>query len=743
MARKTQNEKVIKEDIINVEYSEEMKSSYIDYSISVITDRALPDVRDGLKPVHRRILYGMKELGLKNTLPYKKSARIVGEVMGKYHPHGDSSIYDAMTHMAQDWCYIYPLVDGHGNFGSIEGDEQAASRYTEAKLTKIAEDLFLQDLEKGIVEFVPNFDDNEKEPTVLPVKIPNLLLSGTEGIAVGMASKIPTHNLGEIVDGVIATIDKPKITTKELLKYIKGPDFATGGIIANTKELESIYEKGSGKIRVRGKLTTEELSNGKTNIIITEIPYTMIGAIDKFMESVASLVHDKISQDIVDIKNFSGKEGIKIVVELKKGANVERNISLLYKRAKLEDTFGYNAMAISNGMPKQFSLIEMLKEFIEFNNENYKKRYKYLLEKENVHREIKEGLIEAIDCVDLIIEILRGATKVSDVKDCLMFGKTEKISFKTKTSEKMARKLHFTELQTDAILEMKMQRLVGLELSALQKELAQHIKNINEYSALLNSSVKMKNKIKNDLLLIKEKYGQPRKTKLMNEEEIVIKKEELQEEDVYVVIDKFGYTKLFDDATYERNKDTISSFKYCIKMKNIDKLCIFTNSGKCHFIKGIDIPYGKFKEKGVMLDNISNYQSSEDILLIMPYSEVIKSNFIFCNENGMIKKVNGSEFEASKKTIDSTKKDSGNLIGVYCINGETDVAMKTKNNVYIRFKVSEISEMKKTSIGVRGIKLRDGDIVESVVVGTTKSEINNILFTNIKLTKRDTVGTKK
>lgn len=744
--RKTQKnikETTKKEDIISVDYSDEMKSSYIDYSISVITDRALPDVRDGLKPVHRRILYGMKELGLKNNLPYKKSARIVGEVMGKYHPHGDSSIYDAMAHMSQDWCYIYPLVDGHGNFGSIEGDEQAASRYTEARLSKISEDLFLQDLEKGIVDFVPNFDDNEKEPTVLPVKVPNLLLSGTEGIAVGMASKIPTHNLGEIIDGVISVMENPKITTKELFNSLKGPDFSTGGIIANSKELVQIYDSGMGKIRVRGKLHTETLSNGKTNIIITEIPYTMIGAIDKFMDAIANLVHTRTTQDITDIKNFSGKEGIKIVVELKKDANVNKVINMLYKKAKLEDTFGYNAMAIVDGVPKQLSIKEILNEFIKFNNENYIKRYKYLLEKETTQKEIKEGLIKAIDCVDLIIEVLRGATKVADAKECLMSGKTEKITFKTKTSEKLAKKLNFTELQAEAILEMKMQRLVGLELTMLQKELSNNIKNINEYSTLLGSKVKMKNKIKNDLLAIKEKYSLPRKTKLANEDEIVIAKEEVQEEQVCVVIDKFGYTKTFDNATYERNKDSLDTFKYCIEMSNLDKLCIFTDNGKCHFVKGLDIPLGKFKDKGVMIDSISNYTSKENILLIVPFEQIKGKKLLFGNEYGMLKIVPSEEFIATKKTVDSTKKDSGRLVIVDVLEKETDIVLKTKNNIFIRFKIDEISEMKKTSVGVRGIKLKGEDVVEKIKIGNTKTEISNIPFTSIKLTKRDGVGIKK
>lgn len=731
------------EDIIQVSYAEEMKTSYMDYSMSVITDRAIPDVRDGLKPVHRRILYGMKELGLKHNLAYKKSARIVGEVMGKYHPHGDSSIYDAMVHMAQDWYYIYPLVDGHGNFGSVEGDEQAASRYTEARLSKIAEELYLQDLEKGIVPFVPNFDDSEKEPSVLPVKVPNLLVSGTEGIAVGMASKMPTHNLGEVIDAVMAVMDKPNITTKELVKYLKGPDFATGGVIANANELARIYEEGSGKIRVRGTLHTETQSNGKTNIVITEIPQTMIGGIDKFLDNIATLVHTRQLPDVTDIKNLSGKEGIYIIVETKKDTNVEKVINILYKKAKLEDVFAYNAMAIHNGVPKQFSLKEIIQIFNEFNTENYKSKYQYLLEKENKAKEIKEGLVKAIDCVDLIIEILRGATKVADAKDCLVNGNTSRISFKTKASEKKAKTLHFTELQADAILEMKMQRLVGLELLSLQKELQQHTKNVTEYSALLNSSVKMKNRIKKDLLTIKETYALPRKTRLSNEAEVTVEKEAIAEEDLFVLIDKFGYVKALDRATYERNADSLSAFKYVLEMKNTDKLCLFTDNGKCHFIKGFDIPICKFKDKGTVLEKISNYVSSEDILLITPFTNIEQKKLFFGDANGMVKIVDGSEFVASKRTVDSTKKSDVPLLCVAPVGKETDVAMKTQGGMYIRFKISEVSEMKKASVGVRGIRLKAGDTVTHISIGVGKTTVDDVLFSSIRLTKRDGVGTKK
>ena len=735
--------KEIKSKIITTEYSEEMKKSYIDYAINVITDRALPDVRDGFKPVHRRILWAMSELGLRHSLQYKKSARIVGEVMGKYHPHGDASIYDAMVHMAQDWCYIYPLVNGHGNFGSIEGDEQAASRYTEAKLSEIADELYLKEQKKGVVEFVKNFDDNEIEPTVLPVKIPNILLNGTEGIAVGMASKIPTHNFGEIVDALICVMDNPKVKDHDLCKIVKGPDFATGGIIANAKELPEIYKTGSGKIRVRGKATIENAGTNKKNIVITEIPYTMIGSIDKFMESVANLVHTKATQEIQDIKNFSGKEGIKIVIELKKDANAENVLNLIYKKAKLEDVYGYNAMVIVDGAPKQVSLKEILMIFSQFNRENYIKKYTYLLEKEMKQREIKEGLLKAIDCIDTIIEVLRGAKKVIDAKECLMIGKIDNIIFKTKTAERQAKKLHFTEIQTNAILEMRLQRLVGLELNTLEKEFKEHEKNIAEYSGLLKSDVKMKNRIKKDLLEIKTKYNKPRRTKITNENEIEIKKETFKEENITVLIDKFGYTKAIDEVTKERNEESLSEYKYCINMKNSDKICFFTDTGKCHFIKGIDIPVGKIKARGVMMNSLTHYSSDENILFVDTWENIKKKEFIFVNDEGMGKIVDGIEFEATKKSIDATKKSESKLVYVKTLQKESDIVLKTKNNMYIRFKLSEISKMKKTSVGVRCIKLKDDDIVVEVETGVPRDKIGEIDFSSIKLTKRDGCGTKK
>ena len=416
------------EEIIKTEYSEIMQKSYIDYAMSVIVARALPDVRDGLKPVQRRTLYDMQELGIKYDKPYRKSARIVGDTMGKYHPHGDSSIYDALVVMTQEFKKGLPLIDGHGNFGNIEGDGAAAMRYTEARLEKVTQDCLLADLDKDVVDFVSNFDETEKEPSVLPAKIPNLLINGSEGIAVGMATSIPPHNLSEIVDAMKAYMLDENITTRELMRIVPGPDFPTGGIVTNKDDLLEIYETGAGKIKVRGKVVTEKGKNGKTNVVITEIPYPMIGAnITKFLMDVANLVDSKKTNDVVDISNQSSKEGIRIVIELKKDANVQNFINLLYKKTRLEDTFGVNMLAICDGRPETMGIKRILSECVKFRYEVATRKYTNLLEKENAKKEIQEGLIKACNVIDLIIEILRGSKDRTMAKDCLIHGNTKGI----------------------------------------------------------------------------------------------------------------------------------------------------------------------------------------------------------------------------------------------------------------------------------------------------------------------------
>ena len=435
------------EQIVKTEYSEVMQKSYIDYSMSVITARALPDARDGLKPVQRRVLYAMDQLGLNYDKPHRKSARIVGDTMGKYHPHGDSSIYETLVVLSQDFKKGMALVDGHGNFGSIEGDGAAAMRYTEAKLKKFTQDVYLADLDKNVVDFVPNFDETEKEPAVLPVRVPNLLVNGADGIAVGMTTNIPTHNLGEVVDAVCAYMDNEDITTKELMQYCIGPDFPTGGIVINKSELEQIYETGNGKIKLRGKVEFEPAAkrSERDKLVITEIPYTMIGAnIGKFISDVVDLIETKKITDVVDISNASSKEGIRIVLELKKNADVEYLKNVLYKKTKLEDTFGVNMLAIVDGRPETLGLKQIIKHHIDFQYEIATRKYTTLLNKELDNKEIKEGLIKACDIIDLIIEILRGSKNLKMAKDCLVNGNTEGIQFKSEASKKQAAGLNFT-----------------------------------------------------------------------------------------------------------------------------------------------------------------------------------------------------------------------------------------------------------------------------------------------------------
>ena len=535
------------DNIIRTDYAEIMQKSYIDYAMSVIISRALPDVRDGLKPVQRRTLYDMYELGIRYDRPYRKCARIVGDTMGKYHPHGDSSIYDALVVMAQEFKKGRTLVDGHGNFGSIEGDGAAAMRYTEARLEKLTQEVFLEDLDKNVVDFMPNFDETEKEPVVLPVRIPNLLVNGADGIAVGMATSIPPHNLGEVVDAVKAYMKNNDISTRGLMRYLKGPDFPTGGIVVNKDDLVKIYESGTGKLRIRGRVEIEKLKGGRQQLVITEIPYTMIGAnIGKFLNDIATLVETKKTTDIVDISNQSSKEGIRIVLELKRDADVENLTNMLYKKTRLEDTFGVNMLAVADGRPETLGLKQIIAHHVDFVFEVNSRKYTTLLAKEQEKREIQEGLIKACDVIDLIIEILRGSKSRDQVKKCLTDGVTEGIKFKTKTSEKAAKSLKFTEKQATAILDMRLYKLIGLEIDALMKEHEETMKNIATYEDILNNYDSMAAVIMTELDQIKKEYGSKRKTSIENAEEAVYEEKKMEETEVCFLMDRFGYMRLID-----------------------------------------------------------------------------------------------------------------------------------------------------------------------------------------------------
>ncbi len=738
--------------IIRTEYSELMQKSYIDYAMSVIVSRALPDVRDGLKPVQRRTLYDMYELGIRYDRPYRKCARIVGDTMGKYHPHGDSSIYDALVVMAQEFKKGQPLVDGHGNFGSIEGDGAAAMRYTEARLEQITQEVYLSDMDKNVVDFVPNFDETEKEPEVLPVRIPNLLLNGAEGIAVGMATSIPPHNLGEIVDAVKAYMKNNDITVKGLMKYIKGPDFPTGGIVTNKDELLKIYETGTGKIKLRGKVEVEKLKGGKVNLVITEIPYTMMGAnIGKFLNDVASLVESKKTSDIIDISNQSSKEGIRIVLELKKGADVENLKNMLYKKTRLEDTFGVNMLAVADGRPETLSLKQIIEHHVEFQFEVCTRKYRTLLDKELEKKEVQEGLIKACDVIDLIIEILRGSKNQKQVKDCLTLGITEGIRFKTKTSEKAAKKLQFTQRQATAILEMRLYKLIGLEIEALLAEHETTLKNIANYEDILNHYDSMAQVVIDDLEKTKKTYGRKRRTVIENAEEAVFEEKKVEEMEVCFLMDRFGYAKTMDKNIYERNKETVhEEYKYVFTCMNTDKVCLFTDKGQMHTVKVLDLPLAKLRDKGTPVDNVSNYSSSLERILYVASMESVKNSILmFVTKKGMTKQVKGEEFDVIKRTIASTKlgEDDAVIMVQQCDTMDY-LVLQSKDGYFLRFLKEEVPEKKKAALGVRAMKMADTDYLENAYLVESRMEYSveykgkQIILNKVKLGKRDTKGTK-
>ena len=703
------------QEMIHSEYSEIMQKSYIDYAMSVIVQRALPDVRDGLKPVQRRTLYDMYELGIRANGPYRKSARIVGDTMGKYHPHGDASIYDALVVMAQDFKKELPMVDGHGNFGSIEGDGAAAMRYTEARLAKVTQEVFLSDLDKDVVDFVPNFDETEKEPSVLPVRIPNILINGAEGIAVGMATSIPTHNPGEVIDLVIAYMKNSDMSTKQAMKYVKGPDFPTGGIVTNKDELEEIYSTGQGKIKLRGRVETEPGKAGHTKVVVTEIPYTMIGAgIGKFLGDVAALQENHLTNDISDISNQSSKEGIRIVIDLKKGADVENFINLLYKKTKLEDTFGVNMLCVCDGRPETLGLVPIIRHHVDFQYELATRKYTTLLNKEREKKEIQEGLIKACDCIDLIIEILRGSKDRAMAEACLVEGKTSGIKFKTKTSEKAAKTLLFTKKQADAILDMRLYRLIGLEIQALREEYDKTMANIANYTDILENRESMTKVIIADLKQLKKEYSVPRKTTIDNVEEAVIVEKPIEEMDMVVLIDRFGYARGIDMPTYERNKEAADSeSKRVIFCKNTDKLIIFTDTGNADTLKVLDLPLGKFRDKGEPVDNVSNFDGSkENAVFVGTLSEILGKEMYFVTKRGIIKKVNGDEFESNRKTIAATKfRDDDSLVAVGVLGPEDVVTLRTEKKHKAQISAADFPLMHKNSVGNIGIRLKKGDSV--------------------------------
>lgn len=697
-------------NIIKVDYTDEMEQSYIDYAMSVIVQRALPDIRDGLKPVHRRILYAMDDLHLSPDKSFKKSARIVGDVLGKYHPHGDSSVYEAMVRMAQDFNTNHILVHGQGNFGSIDGDGAAAMRYTEAKLTKLSTSL-LEGLNKDIIDFNDNFDNSLKEPSVLPARYFNLLVNGSTGIAVGMSTNIPPHNLNEVNNATKAFLKNEDITTKGLMKYIKGPDFPTGGEIINKDDLLKIYETGSGRVRVRAKFDIESLKGGRKNLIISEIPYTFAGNKTRLLENIIDLVNDRKLDELSDVRDESSKDGIRIVLEVKRGVDLEKLKLKLFQTTRLEDTVTVNLLSIVDQKPMVLPLKDMFKHYVDFLLDGYRREFTFDLNRLNNDREIKEGLIKAYSIIDLIIEVIRGSKSREDVLDCFINGDTKNINFKHKESELAAKDLNFTRAQAEAIMKMQLQKLVGLELDKLNLELEETLKSIEYFEGLLNNESLLKDYAIEELDQIKKDHGRNRKTKIRqidNEDEYV---EEEIIEDVYALIDRFNYVKVIDTQSFARtNQETLDSFKYIIETKSNDNICFFGDDGIFYQLKLEDLPISKMKDRGTPMPN------DIEILFASGKKFLMDKELLFTTQKGLVKIVDFKEFDTIRREILATKLNDGDkLISVDLITpNKSELVLTTKKKRRIRFYLDEISKLKRNAAGVIGINLNQDDYVIDV-----------------------------
>ena len=757
------------EKILDVDYTDELSQSYIDYAMSVITNRALPDVRDGLKPVQRRVLYSLSELTRPDG-PYRKSARIVGDCMGKYHPHGDSSIYEALVNMAQDWKSVIPLVEPHGNFGSVDGSGAAAMRYTEAKVSSYFKEICGNDLSFCEDDFIENFDGTEIEPTYLPFKIPNLLVNGSMGIAVGMATDIPTHNLNEVIDATIAYIKNNDISVDELLEIMPGPDFATGGYInASKDELRNIYETGQGKIKVRGKVEIRDAGFGRKSICVTEIPVGMIKRTSNFLEKCAELVRDKVlGNSIVEIADRGDQNGECLCLDVKRGTTdeeINNIIQILYKKTELEDSFGVNMNCIdSNGVPCVLGLKEILRQYVDFKHMVYNKKFNILLKKENDNLEIKTGLIQAVDCIDLIIEVLRGSKSVADAKACLTKGDVSKIKFKYKGSIEDAKQFCFTERQADAILSMRLQKLIGLEVEMLKKELAETEKLIKKYTKLLKNKKAMEEEMISDMLEIRNKFKTPRKSIIEHFGEVKISKTQEAAMDVCVLLDRFYYLKVVDSSVFEKNREQIEKdYRYFINCTTNDRICIFADNSNMYTAKVSAIVkqqakkstgkkkdsglIGKLSDKGVQIFELCNMTGSENILYIDCLENILSKNdsFIFLTANGLCKTVVSSAFDTQRKCINYCKADE-QIVFIGIKADYNYIAIKSNNGYYFRSNLCEIPEKGKNASGIKLIALDKSDFVENTILGNSDTEFftnnNKIPLSKIKLLKRGSKGVK-
>ncbi|BDQ03540.1 DNA gyrase subunit A [Ignavibacterium sp.] len=697
------------EKIVPVTLEEEMKSSYIDYAMSVIVARALPDVRDGLKPVHRRVLFGMHELGLAYNRPYKKSARIVGEVLGKYHPHGDSAVYDTMVRMVQDFSLRYPLVDGQGNFGSIDGDSPAAMRYTEARLARISEEM-LRDLDKNTVDFGPNFDDSLQEPLVLPSYLPNLLVNGSSGIAVGMATNIPPHNLNEVIDGLVALIDNPKLTSADLMKYVKAPDFPTGGIIYGYEGVKEAYTTGRGRILLRAKANVETLKNDRENIIITEIPYQVNKS--NLIEKIAELVREGKINDISNIRDESDRDGLRIVIELKRDAQPTVVLNQLYKHTQMQVTFGVIMLALVHGVPKVLTLQEMMQHFLDHRMDVLIRRTKFELDAAEKRAHILEGYIIALDNIDEVIETIKKSKDVETAKNNLM------------------KRFRLSEIQAKAILDMRLQRLTGLERKKIEDEYKETIKLIEKLRGILDSEKKRKQIIKEELIALKERYGDERRTDIIKDYKEFSLEDIIAEEDVVVTISHQGFIKRFPVSGYRKQArggkgvtgvgtKEDDFIEHMFVASTHQYILFFTDRGRCYWLKVHEIPEGGRTARGRSIVNLLEKDKEENITAFVAVKEFRDDQYLMMvTEQGTVKKTVLSAYgNVRKGGINAINLVPGDkLIEVKMTDGNNDIVIGTRNGFAIRFHEKDVRDMGRTATGVRGIKLTKGDKVVGLLV---------------------------
>ena len=697
------------EKVVPVSLEEEMKTSYIDYAMSVIVARALPDVRDGLKPVHRRVLFGMHELGVPYNKPYKKSARIVGEVLGKYHPHGDTAVYDSMVRMVQDFSLRYPLVDGQGNFGSIDGDSPAAMRYTEARLARIADEM-LRDLDKNTVAFATNFDESLQEPTVLPSYLPNLLVNGASGIAVGMATNIPPHNLGEIVDGLVAIIDKPKTTPEELIKIVKAPDFPTGGIIYGYEGVKEAFLTGRGRIVIRAKANIETLKNDRENIIITELPYQVNKAV--LIEKIAELVRDGKIDGISNIRDESDRDGMRVVIELKRDGQPALTLNQLFKHTAMQVTFGVIMLALVNGVPKVLTLQQMMQHFLNHRMDVLIKRTKFDLEAAERRAHILEGYIIALDNIDAVIQTIKKSRDVETAKNNLM------------------KKFKLSEIQAKAILDMRLQRLTGLERQKIEDEYKETIKFIEKQKGILNNEKRRWTIIKDELLALRERYADERRTSIERELKEFSLEDIIAEEDVVVTISHAGLIKRFPVSGYRRQgrggKGVTGAgtreedfIEHMFIASTHHFIMFFTDRGKCYWLKVHEIPEGGRATKGRSILNLIEKDKEEKITAFVSVKEFVDDKFIvMATERGTIKKTVLSAYSNIRRGgINAIKLAAGDrLIEAKLSEGKNEIIIGTRNGMATRFNEKDVRNMGRTATGVRGIRLRKGDVVIGMIV---------------------------